>query len=226
MSSAEHRITFAGHSMVLNGHGVLYWPDQGLLVASDLHLEKGTFLAQRGSTLPPYDTLDTLERLERSIADYEPRRLLLLGDSFHDCEAWERLDEGLRVRLTRVAGRANECIWVEGNHDVGLRIAPFAFVDAAEFEGVLFSHHYNPDYAGAQMIGHYHPCTTIFLSGRRLRGKCFLQAEQLMIMPAFGTYTGGLDVQDAAYALLPTDPRQLHLIYQGSIYPLHSGNIL
>jgi len=63
MSSAEHRITFAGHSMVLNGHGVLYWPDQGLLVASDLHLEKGTFFAQRGSALPPYDTLDTLERL-------------------------------------------------------------------------------------------------------------------------------------------------------------------
>ena len=64
--------------------GALYWPEQGLLVVADLHLEKGSSFARRGQLLPPYDTTETLARLARLIAHYVPRTVIALGDNFHD----------------------------------------------------------------------------------------------------------------------------------------------
>src|SRR5690348_8774818 len=71
--------------------GALYWDEQRLLVVSDLHLEKGSSFAARGVLLPPYDTAATLSRLAAVVAYYGPRRVIALGDSFHDRDAHERL---------------------------------------------------------------------------------------------------------------------------------------
>ena len=58
-------IEVAGASLVADLAGALYWPQERLLVVADLHLEKGSSFARRGSLLPPYDTADTLARLRR-----------------------------------------------------------------------------------------------------------------------------------------------------------------
>ena len=42
--------------------GALYWPEEGVLLVADLHLEKGSSFARRGTLLPPYDTAATLAR--------------------------------------------------------------------------------------------------------------------------------------------------------------------
>ena len=45
------------------------------LVVADLHFEKGSAFAARGDAwLPPYDTGETLARLERVCRQYQPRR--------------------------------------------------------------------------------------------------------------------------------------------------------
>src|SRR5690349_10582775 len=91
--SARHEssLTVAGIHLVAAVDGALYWPEESLLVVADLHLEKGSSFAGRGMLLPPYDSATTLARLTRLLARYAPKRLVLLGDSFHDRHAGQRL---------------------------------------------------------------------------------------------------------------------------------------
>src|SRR5258708_30260625 len=96
--------------------GALYWPEQGMLVVADLHLEKGSAFAERGVLLPPYDTAATLARLGRVIARYAPRTVIALGDSFHDDGGPARVMDQDRAALTLLQ-RGRDWIWIAGNHD-------------------------------------------------------------------------------------------------------------
>lgn len=59
---------FAGTELTLLGSGALWWGEAGLLCVSDLHLGKSERMARRGGDmLPPYETRDTLTRLEADI---------------------------------------------------------------------------------------------------------------------------------------------------------------
>lgn len=220
MSSCNLAIQFGNHAMQLDVSGALYWPTQRLLVVSDMHLEKSTFLAGHGSIIPPYDTLDTLDRLDDLLQRYTPRELILLGDSFHDAQAWTRLEERARQRITALSQRVEQCSWLEGNHDVALFSSHLPnMLSHRELDGILFSH--EPVASSLpQIIGHYHPTTTLRLQGRHLRGKCFAQDERLLVMPSFGSYTGGLNIQDPAFVALMPNPRALHLIYGTTIRTL------
>jgi uncharacterized protein len=180
---------FAGHFFVLDADLALWWAEEKTLVVSDLHLEKSTFLAQFGSAVAPYDTMDTLVRLERLIARYRPARLILLGDSFHDKAAWTRLDDSGQAQLLRVCGSVEQCCFVEGNHDAGMAAHPdLCFADDYVIGNVLFSH--EPAQSPLpQVIGHFHPKLTTRLHGHRLTGKCFALNSRMLIMPAFGSFT-------------------------------------
>lgn len=219
MSSPEAYIQFGGHGLVLHAQGVIYWPAQKTLVASDLHFEKSTFLAQHGSFIPPYDTQDTLERLEQLIAHYQPARLVFLGDSFHDRHAWERLDELLRMRILQLAARVRECIWIEGNHDIALNAHPLgALTSALHLDGIHFAHDDSKEFRPT-IIGHYHPKAHIMLGGRSVSGKCFIHSQALLVMPSFGSYTGGLSIQhEVMRGLFRDQPAKVHLLYRDCIY--------
>src|SRR6185437_13226980 len=89
--ASNNELQLAGVAMLADFSGALIWEEQSLLVVSDLHLEKGSSFAARGVLLPPYDTAATLGRLAAVIARHDPRRVIALGDSFHDREAHTRL---------------------------------------------------------------------------------------------------------------------------------------
>src|SRR3546814_17164774 len=94
----------------------LDWPAAATLVVADLHLEKGSAFARRGQLLPPYDSRATLAALAAAVARHHPRRVVCLGDSFHDDTAAARL--GMReTGLLRNMAQAHDWIWVAGNHD-------------------------------------------------------------------------------------------------------------
>jgi len=96
---ADHVISIAGVTVVADCGGALYWPEEGLLVVSDLHLEKGSSFARRGVFLPPYDTAATLAKLGLLIARYAPRCMIALGDNFHDGGGADRLHDSDRGNL-------------------------------------------------------------------------------------------------------------------------------
>ena len=99
--------------------GALWWAAERLLIVSDLHLGRSERYARRGGALlPPYETRDTLGRLDADMQITSPATVLCLGDSFDDTAAAGALDEGDLLWLTRLmAGR--RWLWVEGNHDPG-----------------------------------------------------------------------------------------------------------
>lgn len=182
----------------LYADGALYLPFYKLLVLSDLHLEKGA--AQSNTVpLPNYDTPDTLLRMEQAILRTGAENCLLLGDSFHNSEVAWRLPE---AQLAHLHGISQTCglHWIEGNHDPDLpHHVPGAHctelaIGPLEFRHMPITDH-NPD---CEVIGHYHPKARVKLRARNLSGKCFVANQNRLIMPAFGSYTGGLNILDAA----------------------------
>jgi DNA ligase-associated metallophosphoesterase len=219
--SSSLEIVFAGQRLVLDAELALYWPDQQALIVSDLHLEKATFLTQFGSPLAPYDTLDTLSRLEKLVARYRPKTLILLGDSFHDRRAWERLESSARAHWQTICGSVETCHLVEGNHDVDLNHdLSTPFIDEVAIAGIIFRHEPG-DGPLAQVIGHFHPKLRTSLRGHRLTGKCFAVNDKMLIMPAFGTFTGGLNISDPVFSdLAQGQPFQPYVIYGKTISPI------
>src|SRR5579863_949611 len=104
----------AGAEALLRPSGALWLAGERLLVVADLHLEKGSAYAARGQLLPPYDTRETLARLAAEVARLHPRRLVLLGDSFHDLGGEARLSE-LDASALRTLAAVCELVWVVGN---------------------------------------------------------------------------------------------------------------
>ena len=211
-------IAFAGHDMVVDADLALWWPARDALIVSDLHLEKSTFLAQFGPAVAPYDTLDTLLRLETLVARYRPKSLILLGDSFHDRGAWARLENAARRQLLAICGGVETCHLVEGNHDLGLaHDAMLNFADDVRIDNIVFRHEPQDDVL-PQVVGHYHPKLRLSLRGQRLSGKCFAMNGRMLIMPAFGSFTGGLDLRDEAFVRLGgDDPLRAFLVYRQTV---------
>jgi len=191
-----------GETLMLDCAGALWWPAERTLVFSDIHFEKGSSLARRGAFLPPYDTRTTLRRMAALLERYAPARVIALGDSFHDREAADRLDDEERATLARFVGGTN-WVWIEGNHDP----QPPAWLGGAIAQeiaigGLVFRHEPSASPQPGEIAGHLHPCATVSLRGRSLRRKCFASDGTRLVMPAFGAYAGGLDVGDAAISNL------------------------
>lgn len=218
-------IRFAGETLWLDTSGALYWPAQDLLAVADLHFGKASFLARAGYPLPPYDTRDTLATLAGVVAAYRPRSLVLLGDSFHDPAALARMDEADRASLATIVASVDSCLWIEGNHE-GAGFLPPGGIGVAEYRvgRLVFRHQPDPADSAAQLIGHFHPKAVIRRRGHSVRGRCFLVAGNRLILPAFGSFTGGLDSTDPAFAaVFAGDEPSVFLCYRDNIYPVALG---
>lgn len=210
-------VALAGVSLFADPDGAIYWPEQGLLAVADLHLEKGSSFAARGMLLPPYDTAATLARLARLITHYAPRCVIALGDSFHDGGGPARLSEVDRDGL-RVMQRGRDWIWITGNHDpepaddVG-----GTFTDSLALDPLTFRH--LPSGAPGEVSGHLHPMARISHRGSAVSRRCFAADKMRMVMPAFGAFTGGLNVRGAAFAdVFGTLAFTAHLLGEGRLY--------
>ncbi|MFC3908318.1 ligase-associated DNA damage response endonuclease PdeM [Legionella dresdenensis] len=210
-------IVFAGHELILDANACLFWPAYQILIVSDLHLEKGSFLARHGSPLPLHDTLDTLLRLQAMVEYYQPKILVSLGDNVHDWQGLKRMLPEHRQLLAAISAKVVKWLWIIGNHDQNELSAPelaaISCVNDHVIDSIILSH---DKLAGDvyQIIGHYHPCATI----NAVRGKCFAFNQKTLVMPAFGSYTGGLDIASLAFEQAIGEKSRVCLIHRQKIW--------
>ena len=216
---AEQAISICGKSLIADSTGAIYWPAEAALLVADLHLEKASARAEAGAFLPPYDTRETLIRLAEAIDRYQPRRVIALGDSFHDQGAARRIGADDLERL-KILQEDREWIWLSGNHD--RRIAPEfggRIDDEIKLAGVTLRH--EPAYGSAthEIAGHMHPAAKLSLYGTSIRRPCFVGNGRRIIMPAFGAFTGGLNVLDDAFLpLFGTGGMAVWMLGQEGLY--------
>ena len=210
--------SFAGETIVASADGALFWPARNALLVADLHLEKASWFARLGQFLPPYDSHATLAALAKEVERTGATRLYCLGDSFHDAFGCDRLPASARDLLTELTSRL-DWTWIVGNHDPGFADqCGGKLTDEVEVAGIILRHEAVRDEPRPEMSGHFHPKLRISLSGRRVSRRCFVASPTKLILPAFGSLTGGLDARhpeimksvgaDAA-ALVPVSDRLL-----------------
>ena len=193
------QIELAGEVLTPLPSGALWWADCQLLVVGDLHLGRSERTAREGGALlPPYESIHTLNRLETEIARTHPRTVVLLGDTFDDLQSARALAEDVLERLRRIAA-GRRMIWIAGNHDPGPVELPGAHL-AELTEGPLTFRHIAEPSGSAEISGHYHPKARLRLKGQYISRPCFLADTQRVILPAFGTYTGGLDITSPVFS--------------------------
>lgn len=194
------RTQIAGTEVVLRASGAMWIDHEAALIVSDLHLEKGSSYAARGQLLPPYDTCETLSRLEFEVAATRPRVLVFLGDTFHDRRSEERLAPSEAARL-RLLASGRTLIWVIGNHDAdGPQDLPGEPLDTLSLGDLTLRHEPLAGPRFGELAGHLHPCAKVAAAGGVVRRRCFVTDGERAVLPAFGAYAGGLNVRAAAFA--------------------------
>ena len=210
--------SFASETFVAGAEGALYWPARQALLVADLHLEKASWFARLGQFLPPYDSQATLTALAGEVDRTGASTLYCLGDSFHDRFGGDRLPAVARELLVQMTSKL-DWVWIVGNHDPGFsdhcggRLA-----DELEIAGIVLRHEAVRGDPRPELSGHYHPKLRMHLKGRHVSRRCFVLSQTKLILPAFGSLTGGLDathpeilrqVGTGASALVPVSDRLL-----------------
>lgn len=187
--------SFAGEEFALVEGRAVWWPRERALLVADLHLEKASFFARFGQMLPPYDSRETLERVALAIRQTGARRVFSLGDNFHDGEGAGRLELHAAGMLAALV-RATDWVWVSGNHDSGAGEGTWA--EELEVSGLILRHEARPGETRPELSGHFHPKLRLVARGRSISRPCAVRSETRLVLPAFGTLTGGMDAADPA----------------------------
>lgn len=211
--------------VVLNGtdwellaQGVAWWVGRRWLAIADAHFGKAAAFRARGVPVPQGTTTDNLDRLDALIEALQPSTLVFLGDLFHARESHASATIAALQRW-RERRAALDVVLVEGNHDLhagappaGLRIRCVA--EPWIVDGIAFCHHPQPVPDAMVLAGHLHPA--VRLSGRAddsLRLPCFWLRDDRLVLPAFGSFTGG-----ASIARVPGE--RVFAIAEGRMYEI------
>lgn len=227
MTSAAFRFKLNGAILEPHQSGALYWPAEQTLIVADLHLEKAASIAAGGQFLPPYDSIETLNQLDRVIDKFRPRRLIALGDSFHDRFVAHRLHPDLLTRLQALSASL-QLTWVTGNHDpeVPACLGGTAAEDI-DLGPLHFRHEASPLFGQVgEVSGHFHPKASTLVKGRRYTKPVFVADSQRLILPAFGVFTGGLWVHNPAIYSLFGRQMQVFFCTKNRVLPVPMSQIL
>ena len=218
-------IIFMGQQFLCDHEGALYWPAKECLIVSDLHLEKGKAMAGTGSLVPPYDTKITLQRLNECLAKWKPKKVISLGDSFHRDDSAQNMTSSDRETIQQMSCKY-QWTWISGNHDP---IAPEELggtsAEELSFGEIIFRHEQQADAIG-EISGHLHPAARIKQRGKNLRRRCFASDGARLIMPAFGAYTGGLNIGNQAFkGLFDNAKLQVWMLGRDRVYQISASQL-
>jgi len=197
-------IEIRGESLLLHPERALLWAAQRTLLIADPHFGKDDVFRRAGIALPDGTAHADLARLTSLITAHACERLLVLGDFVHAATQagdsflsafadWRRSHSELAVDV------------IAGNHD--RREAASKWLGLIEWHTsarvhppFVFAHEPTADARGYVIAGHIHPVFHLARVRRRLRVPVFWQRSDVLVMPSFGTFTGGAAIRPA-----PTD---------------------
>lgn len=194
------------HALLLPGGTVLwlmpqravYWPAARTAFVADVHFGKAATFRRAGQPVPHGTTADNLARLDAVLALTGAQHLVFLGDFLHarsgaDAPLWAQLlpwrERHGTVQMTLV----------RGNHDLhagdppsnlAIALADEPWQPLANAE-VLACHHPLAVADSTVLAGHLHPTVTLYGMARdAARLPCFAFTPGLLVLPAFGAFTG------------------------------------
>lgn len=212
-------LQFSGQTFEPLPSGGLFWRAENALLVADLHFEKFSSYAPRGQLLPPYDTGLTLQRLEADLARTGATEVIALGDSFHRDRGTTTLLDADLARLGMLTGRAR-WTWLSGNHDPSPHALGGRCLPRLERSGLALAHEPRGGISGL-VAGHLHPAARVQVDGRSVRRPCFVHDRQLLILPAYGSSTGSLNILGPQFAgLLDPAALEVTMIGRGRVYPV------
>jgi len=186
--------------LLLPGRAALLPASRTLLMA-DLHLGKAATFRRAGIPVPEGSAQRDLARVAELVRSYEARRLIVLGDLFHarsGCSP-QVFAEFAELR-SQIASTA--VVLVMGNHDRAVGRLPDslgldACVPCLDEPPFHFVHEPATGVESSArdlftVAGHLHPTISIRSpSGDRLADRCFVAEPTVLVLPAFGSFTGG-----------------------------------
>ena len=89
-------------------------------------------------------------------------------------------------------------IWVKGNHDNSFQYVNIKTYTSYKLKNFIFSHISNKKNK-LEISAHYHPKVTFKFKGTKVSKPCFLIDKEKIILPAYGAYTGGLNISSNIY---------------------------
>jgi DNA ligase-associated metallophosphoesterase len=206
--------------------GALHWPAQKALLVADLHLEKLSSFAKRGALLPPYDTGMTLTRLAADLDRTGAAEIIALGDSFHRDEGTSTLLDADRLRLMALLGRAH-WTWIGGNHDPSPHTLGGICVTELTRAGLTFEHQPRRKGPTGLVAGHLHPSARVAADGRSVRRPCFVHDGRTIILPAYGSSAGTLNILSPTFfGLIDHGNLEVTMIGRGRVYPVSTKRLV
>lgn len=196
--------------LVLLADRAVWWPAQRTLFVADVHLGKDAVFRAHGLPIPVGSTVDDLGRLAALCQRHEAKHLTVLGDLVHgrpgpdliaEVGAWREALSDVAVQLVR------------GNHDRHLQTLPSQWrmdeTGEGRHEALRLVHAPSGEPPRvAELAGHLHPVCRL-RDGRAdaLRVPVFWLRGTRLVLPAFGSFTGGYSVQprtgDRVFAVGP-----------------------
>ena len=216
-------INFNNHEFQISKEGILFWFDKQIAIIADLHLEKGSSFGPSGQFLPPYDSEETLNKIFKTIKNHKIKTIILLGDTFHDKNAFERMSEKV-VFLFKSLIEKYEVIFILGNHESKFEIGQINFLNEYVIDDIHFIHEALQT-SVFQISGHFHPVASVKSSIKKITAKCLLHTNNHIILPSFGQYTGGLNINNPVFKPFVNNESKIYMLTKKSIYKFTSKEV-
>ncbi|GAL68825.1 ligase-associated DNA damage response endonuclease PdeM [Jejuia pallidilutea] len=193
MAVVTKRIECKGETLLLTNQRAVFWPQNDMLILSDLHIGKTAHFRKSGVPISSNVLQKDLERLKTIIAYFRPKTILITGDLFHA----EFNTDVMVFKTWMQQFKHINLILVKGNHDkhsfelyesLNIEILPHSLKKGP----FVFTHNIKTLVDGEFYIsGHTHPGVLIKGKGKqRIKLPCYQVTHQQLILPAFSLFTG------------------------------------
>lgn len=192
MQINKKQILFGHHNLWLTTARAIYWPDESILILSDLHQGKAAHFRKNGIAIPTTVNSSDLSRLDQLVREFNPQKIIFVGDLLHANSNSEF--QQLKNFISTYPDL--EFILIKGNHDristtKILDLGIHKIVETLIIQDVVFVHEPFTSPSHLTICGHKHPGITIKLPNKKkISLPCFVLSERQIILPAFSLFTG------------------------------------